>query len=608
MVEMLEQQIAVDWWNAKSEHEARDRLVAWYGKVKGDDVGRLGLLERHLRMYGNMPVNNNGLSQYIGGWEDEDKLRLNIVKAACDAVTSKISKNSPMPFPEVSNANWSMSRKAKFLRQFFEAQFQVSRIPEVATDVFLDTAITGTGVLKLFKADKEIVAERIYPGEVFVEERDGIDRDPYVVVQRKLIDRGVAMKKWPKFKTEIVSAGRSIDHNEEFGGDDYSDQILCLEAWRRPSSPGKKDGRHLLIIDNATIVDEPWKDCLPFVFLRWSRRPRGFWGIGLAEELTGIQVEINRLLRKIQAAMHLVSVPRIFVEQGSKVTKAYLNNKIGMVIPYTGQKPIFEVAQSVAPDMFNHLNWLYQKGFEISGLSMLNSGPSIPQVSGVALTTMNDIETERFASVGKAWEQMHMDIAEYMVVLAKEIGGKFVLKNDKYSVVRVPWADIDMPRDSFVLRVEPTSALPTTTAGRLQHVETMLNAGMITDPKEARRLLNFPDFEAELRLDEAAYDNIRRIVENIVDEGRYEAPEPYMDLDLAIKVAQAEYNRVIQFKDIPETHLQKLRLFMEQTHRMLKAAMAEQQALQAPPAAGAPPPPGSAGQAPTAVTPSDGVV
>ncbi len=600
---------AVDWWQADNEFQARERLLAFYNKVKQDDAGRLELLNRHVRMYGNLPITASGITKYGTGFSGEDRIRLNVVKAACDTVTAKITKNSPMPLPETTGGNWSMQRKAKFLKQFFEAQFYVSDVPEVATDVFLDAAIMGTGVMKLYAKDGEIKADRIYPGEIFVDEMDGLERDPEMVVHRKLIDRDTLVRLFPKHEAEIRQSGRQLDHAEEYGFDDQADQIMCVEAWRRPSKPGAADGTHLIVIDNATLLREKWKADLPFVFLRWTRRPRGFWGVGLAEELTGIQVEINRLLQKIQAAMHLVSVPRVFVEEGSKVLKAFLNNKIGMVVPYRGQKPLFKVPNAVHPEMFQHLNWLYLKAFEIAGVSLIGAGRGqLPELSGVALNTFHDIESERFATVARGWERMHLRIADHMVTLAKSIGGKFVLKADKYTIRRVDWAEIDMDRDSFVLRVEPSSSLPTTPAGRLQFVQQMTEGGIIESREKAQRLLGFSDFESDLALDEAASDNIKRILEGISDEGLYEAPEPYIDLVLALKMAQAEYNRVVQYEDIPEEHLNLLRRWMSQVHIMQKAAMAEQQALAEPPAAGAPPPNGPTGQAPTAVTPSDGAV
>ena len=124
-----------------------------------------------------------------------------------------------------------------------------------------------------------------------------------------------------------------------------------------------------------------------------------------------------------------------------------------------------------------------------------------------------------------------MDTAGQMVTFAKKIGGKFTIKKDKYSIQRMDWNDINLDRDAFVLRIEPVSSLPSTPAGRLNFVQNMINSGILTDPKEARRLLNFSDFQREVELTEAIPENISRILENMLDEGQYEAPEPFIDFN-----------------------------------------------------------------------------
>lgn len=596
----------INWWQAKDDHEVHTRLLAWYQKLRNDDTDRLELIRRHMRMYGNSPVGSLGLtSAHLG----EDRVRLNVIKSAADTVTAKITKNKPRPTPVNTAGNWSLRRKAKFLENFFEAQFYISKVDHISVQVFLDACVMGTGVMKVYDDRKKIVAERVWPGELFVDAMDGLYQDPNMVVQRKFMDRNVLSKMYPKHKLAIANARRFDDHGDELGYDDHGDQVLVLEAWRRPSYEGEKDGKHVIIVDGATLLSEPWAEQLPFVFLRWSEPLRGFWGIGLAEELVGLQVEINRLLQKIQAAMHLVAVPRVFVEEGSRVQKSYLDNKIGRIIPFRGQKPIFEVTPSVHPEMFTHLNNLYQRAFEIAGVSLMSAGSNKPAglESGAALRTFHDIETERFATIARQWEQMFVQMALLMATVAKRIGGPVMVQKGKYSLSRVDWSEIDMEADSYVMRVWPASSLPSTPAGRLAAVEEMIQAQIIT-AERGKQLLDFQDLDKELLLDRAASDNIDRVIEKMLDKGEYEAPEPTMDLELALRKVQAEYNRVLDYDDIPEERLDHLRLFMNTCHRMLKAAMAEQAALQAAPAPGAPPPPGPNGAPPTAVQPSDGAL
>ena len=57
-------------------------------------------------------------------------------------------------------------------------------------------------------------------------------------------------------------------------------------------------------------------DRYSFVFLKWGEAGIGFAGISLAEQLKNVQFEIIKLCLRIQQAMHLLSVPRVFVQAG----------------------------------------------------------------------------------------------------------------------------------------------------------------------------------------------------------------------------------------------------------------------------------------------------
>src|SRR5688572_13278974 len=115
----------VDWWNATNDEELHQKTLAWYQKLRNDDVGRLELIKRHMLMYGNNPVTSLGLVKPVMGMSD-GRIKLNVIKACSDTVTAKITKNKPRPKPLTSGGNWSLRRKAKFLETFFDAQFYIS--------------------------------------------------------------------------------------------------------------------------------------------------------------------------------------------------------------------------------------------------------------------------------------------------------------------------------------------------------------------------------------------------------------------------------------------------------------------------------------------------
>src|SRR6185503_1510501 len=113
------------------------------------------------------------------------------------------------------------------------------------------------------------------------------------------------------------------------------------------------------------------KDRFPFSFMHYSPRLLGFWSQGVAEQLMGTQMELNSILWTISKAIKLVGVPKVFVEDGSKVVSAHLNNEIGTIIKYRGIKPEYTVAPCNAPELYAERDKLIQYGYQQSGVSAL---------------------------------------------------------------------------------------------------------------------------------------------------------------------------------------------------------------------------------------------
>ena len=307
------------WWTKSDPHES-----AWdaYSHIKQNDGGRYVDNLRHLRLYGNRDyagVLPSTFSESIS----QDRVTLNVIKSVCDTVSARIAKNRPRPVFLTSGGNYSTQRRAKLLEKFVESQFYTAGVYKVAPKVFRDCCVFGTGVMQVYNVGTQIRVERVFPGEIYVDQAEGMYGDPKQIYRRKYINRDVLLDMFPNQEGAIRTANGPSDEFSDLERDSTVDQIEVVEAWHLPSGPDAKDGKHCIILDGGTLLEESWDhDYFPFVFIHWSERLRGYWGMGLAEELTGIQVEINKLLMKIQKAFQLLAVPWVLVEAGSKIKKA----------------------------------------------------------------------------------------------------------------------------------------------------------------------------------------------------------------------------------------------------------------------------------------------
>jgi hypothetical protein len=79
--------------------------------------------------------------------------------------------------------------------------------------------------------------------------------------------------------------------------------------------------------------------------------------------------------------------------------------------------------------------------------------------------------------------------------------------------------------------------------------------------------LDYPDLEQAVGLANAQVDDIRNTIENIINDGVYDTPEPYQNLELAIQMAQSYYQKARTTK-VPENRLELLRRFIDDCHEL----------------------------------------
>ena len=576
------------WWNS-SKQDAHKDIFAYIGYLDQNQSYRSADNLRFARLYGNYEM--AGLDSYSynrveTSYNVTHRVTMNIVQSMIDTVVSKIGKNKPKPTFLTSGGDFTLQLKAKKLSKFVEGVFYGSEFYKHARMAFQDSCIFGTGCVKIMEVDGEIKAERVFIDEIKLDDTESFYGAPRQMHQVKYVHRDVLVGMFPDKKVQIEAATDAEAVYSTNRGTRDKQMVMVVESWHLPSSKAKKhDGKHIISTANCTLFEEEWnKDYFPFVFFRWNERPVGFFGQGMSEQLQGLQLEINKILRTIQVSMHLTSIPKVFVEASSKIVTAHLNNKIGGIIKYAGTKPSYESVSAIPQDLFMHLDRLYNRAYEIAGVSQLAAQSKKPSGldSGKALREFNDIESERFMSVGQRYEEAFINAADIIIDLARDIysdNPDFAVKAKGSKFIEtIKWADVDMEDDKYMMQIFPTSALASTPAGRLQDVQELLQAGFISK-EQGLKLLDFPDLEGAYNMVNAAYDDIEAMIERMVSKGEYQTPEPYQNLELGIQMCQQAY---LHYRSVsaPDDKLELLRMWMEDAQALMKKA---QEALQPPP-------------------------
>lgn len=592
-------EIKAKWWD-EADGEKHSHIFGVVHKIKEAQSYRTLSNLRYARLYSNMEILGlqAGLFSRVNDFQNflTNRVTLNVIKSCVDTAASKIAKNKPRPLFMTDGGNWNYQRRAELLTKYMEGLFEqmgtgtgdARTIYGIGRRVFVDACVFGSGAAKIFidPVEKNVKAERILIEEIVVDDTEGIYESPRQMFQEKLVFRDVLLDMYKDspdlvFKIQSATSGISDGYRDKSS----ADMIKVIEAWHLPSGGDATDGRKVICIENATLSDVEWdKPYFPFVFQRWNPRILGFYGQGLAEELVGIQLEINKLLRNIQIAQHLMAVPQVWLELQNKVAAKKINNEIGGIKYYSGQPPIFMVPTAMNPEIYQHLDRLEQKAYNITGISALSAQSKKPSGldSGVALREYQDIESERFILAGLRYEDFFMDVT-YMALdmlddLASKEGVNPAVRIQQGNWDRLlKWGDVKLPKDQYTLRAFPTALLPSTPVGKLQTVQEMVQAGFF-EKDEALDLLNFPDIESVVSLKLSGRKDIMMMIDKMVEDGTYQPPEPFINASLAASLSQSYYNRG-RVQGMPEDKLELLRRFMDDCRALVEQS---QMAAQAP--------------------------
>ena len=545
------------WWKSKDKDIFND-VVAVVRWIKNDQSVRLTNNIRNSRLYANYsPV----LSMPIGFLHDNStgvinqKLTLNVVKSCIDTSTSRIAKTKTRPLFLTDGENWAYQKKSKDLTKYFDFMFEELNLYQNGRLTFRNGGILGDGFLKFYADpyDYSVKVEKVLASEIYVDEVEGLYGEPRQLHQVRNIDRSVLYDAYPKCK-DIIRDADLLSTNNKYVSNVTRDMVTVIESWHLPSGPNAKDGRHTICLDSGTLFAEEYKkDYFPFVKWTWSHPLVGYFGMSLAEELMGIQLEINKLLRNIQVAQHLMAVPRFFVEAGSDVNPKHLTNLGGSIVPYRGQPPIPSSPPAMAPEVYSHLENLFGKAFQITGISMM-SATAQKQAgvnSGLAMQTMNDIASERFATTEQDWERFYLNCVSMVIKIKRECEEKMAQKEDyKPAIEYVPggnslskmrFKDIDIPDKMMRIRAYPSNVFPNHPAGRLDKVMTLAQMGIYSN-EELISLMDFPDTKAVNSRKISDSEIIYKTIDQIVEKEKFIAPDPSMNLGKALQISNVCYN------------------------------------------------------------------
>jgi hypothetical protein len=607
------------WWLDEQEEHRGDRIMQAAQRIWHQcEPARAAMLSAW-RLYSNQPLVGSGTQPRMYrrrtlGTVGATSLSLNVVKAVCDTYTAQILRDEPAVMFQTKGGDAALQRKAGQLGKFLDGVFYDADLYIRLPQLVLDSCLFPFSAAQVFEDWTEpkkprVAIDRVMAWEYIADEqdaRDGRPKNPYKI---RGIDRLVAMATWPDQAADILVKAPSVsDFDPSLFDDDgtgLSDQIIIIEAWHLSSGKGDP-GRHVISSGSVILLDEPYTRRTTGIELLYRLPPTtGIWSSVLAEELKGIQREINQLLNKLKHAHQLTASGHWLVEQNSNINVNALDNQQGSVIRYKGIIPQFFPGGTVPAEIYAHLDRLYQRAFEIIGVSMSIAQGQTPQLngSGKAILAFADVQSQRFKPSYRQLQHFVLRLGREVIGCARRISDKhksFAVNAPGKLMKTVRWADANLEDEEFVMQPKPVNKLADDPVGVMDQIQNLANAGpQYMSPTAGRNLMTqVPDLEAWASQMNAAYDLTMQMADEMLENGEYTAPDGFLPLDPpdgdgAIKWMHLRLLKA-QLDKEPDDRCDLLRRWLveaEQTDQESKAAKAPQPGLPMGATMGPQPPP-----------------
>ncbi len=630
------------YWELEDDQLANE-VCAIADGLEADQKPRVERYLQFVSLYEAKPLSGLNGAAYDTSNKYYEDVYVPLCRSLCDTVQADIAgRQRPKPVFLTTGADWKTRRRAKKLDRFVTAclhlpQDSYTNAWELTADVFLDAAICGVGVLKVYvDGDGHVCLERVEPGRLKVDPREAASGKPcnffdsYLVDEDKLIatyvddpDLDMTDEEREKLRGAIMSAATADDTvtSDNYGTTRVARSVKVRHAYRMPISD-KKPGKEAICIQGAVLYEREWtRKTSPFVIFRWARERFGFWGTGLIEETKSIAAEFNRAFERMQARMVLSSGTRTYVKQDSVRKEDMEENEDEVIVPYTGdQPPITVKGEPVSPQDITYLQMVRQMAHESPGVSMMSATSRKEQdvTAGVAIRTLIDLATKRFAVKARfGYEYPFVDLGKAIVAACEEwteeTGQDIIVPlPDRHAAREIKWSEAELDIEKAVVDVQPMSASVDDIHSRLQTIQELFSSGLIPRNSFIGQLQR-PDLELLLSQELSEQEYVEGLIERYLDaetfeEAEYEPPDGWgiAKLDTLAFVAKRYF--AAKRDGAPRLNLDLIRRYMLQLTEIINrgkqpdpgAAMGPMAAPGNPAAPPAPPGPPALGPVPQA--------
>lgn len=431
--------------------------------------------------------------------------QLNVIASCVDTLHSKIAQTKVRPFFTTINGTFKDIQCVKQAQQYFDVFYDLENVYKKVSDCFRDCCVFDTGVIYIDEEAKTI--NRALPFQVYIRPAEAhYGKISRVFYEQKDFPVSLLPEKiYSKFRN------RSMEY-VDYGI--YYDSLNHTKAYT---------GNGTIILTETYTPDE-----VPFVFMYYKNPILGNVSTSVADMLISIQQEINILMAKIKDASQLNSALTFLVPEGSTIKATQLNNRVGNVIQYKpiqgGGAPVTSATPAFIDNQYiTLLNELIDKAGNLVGLSELSRFSKKPTGlnSGISLSTMEDIESDRFETQLNQVIRCYVDIAKKAIKVFPQDEDILPQVSSRCSI---KWQDIVKESNNMNIQYSGADNLSKDPSEKLKQLQQLAMAGVIPAAR-IPQLMQIPDLEMGYSLSNNAVDAVMAVIKDCIENDNFNVPE-----------------------------------------------------------------------------------
>lgn len=443
---------------------------------------------------------------YYWNGETTNTVNENVIRSCIDTLTSKIACQKVRPFFNSVNGSAKDFQLCTQAQQFFDILFDEYNVNDIITNAFRDCCIFERGLI--FISNESI--QRMLPWDVYTNPSE----DTYNNNTELLWE----CKKYPKALLPF-----DIKYN--------GDLVTYTRYWNT------KEKEFYVYIPEANYNKvETYEKELPFVQLYYNKPLFGCSSSSVVDVLFGIQDQIDTLVKTCSLAVKRNMPKTYWVPEGTDVKAGSLNNEVGQVIPYrpvpnsSGVPIICEEQRIIDPQYRDLIEKYKEDAYELVGISQLSATSQKPSGlnSGVALSTMENIESDRFETQLNQVIRCYVDVAKKCmnIIDSKEL----ILPKEKTRTL-LSWGDLIKSAKNYNIQFSAAESLSKDPSTKLQQLQSLAQAGVIPQTHIAK-YLELPDIESAYNISNNALNAVMSLIYETLESDNVPEIPPYIPIPM----------------------------------------------------------------------------